>query len=121
MADKSTDYENDVTVAQFYCFCRCVDLKGLRLQRVPFITFFSCNCCIVLTKQTRKDCIYSYSRVVAELAFPPTSKKVLHLLSIAVVFRVKAIPFGRKNMQNVSEQENKWKSVQTFFPLEGRR
>ena len=85
MVDKSTDHENDVTVAQFYCFYCYVDLKGYRLQKVPVITFFSCNCCIVSTKQRKKDCIYSYSRVAAELAFPPTPKKVPHLLPTAVV------------------------------------
>lgn len=75
MADKSTDHENDVTVAQFYCFYRYVDLKGYRLQKVPFITFFSSNCRIFLTKKRTKHGIHSYSREAAELAFPTTPPK----------------------------------------------
>ena len=47
-----------------------------------------------------------------KLAFPTTPQKSAASIIPAVVFRVKAIPFGRKNMRNVSEQENKWQSVQ---------
>ena len=87
MVDKSTDHENDVTVAQFYCFYCYVDLKGYRLQKVPFTTFFSWNRCIFLTKQRQKDCIHSYLRVAAELAFPPTPTPTPQKSAASIIHR----------------------------------
>ena len=47
--------------------------------------------------------VHSYSRVAT-----------------AVVFQVKAIPFGRKNMQNVSEQAGEqMENCSNFFPIGG--